>query len=103
VYWQVLPSGQLGLWLCVVSQATPQPPQLVAVLVFVSQPSVFGAEGLQSAKPGMHPVYWHMGAPPGPVTHDAPMLLAVSQTRPHAPHDDVDVIDVSHPFVFAPD
>jgi hypothetical protein len=39
-------------WLVFVSQALAQPPQLATVDRDVSQPSVSGAEVLQSAQPG---------------------------------------------------
>ncbi len=51
----------------------------------------------------MHPAYWHVGIPPEPMTHAALWLCTVSQAFPQAPHDEVDVSDVSQPFVFAPD
>jgi hypothetical protein len=39
------------------SQALPQPAQLDAVFVCVSQPFVSGGVTLQSAQPDAHPVY----------------------------------------------
>jgi hypothetical protein len=42
--------------LCSVSHAAPQAPQLVVVMVAVSQPSGSGAVFVQSANPATHPV-----------------------------------------------
>ncbi len=47
---------QLAPVLRVVLHAIKQPPQFAMVLVSVSQPFVFGAAMLQSAKPGRQPV-----------------------------------------------
>jgi hypothetical protein len=44
-------------WLLVLSHARPHAPQLAAVDSEVSQPSVSGAEGSQSAQPDWHPLY----------------------------------------------
>jgi hypothetical protein len=74
------------------SHVSPQPLQLVVVLVAVSQPFVLGGVWLQSAKPDRHPVYSQ-----SPLTHDAPMLCSVSHVCPQAPHVVVEPVNVSHP------
>ena len=51
----VFPPGQVAFWLLTVSHLLPHDPQFAAVVSDVSQPSAFGQEGSQSAKPGWHP------------------------------------------------
>jgi hypothetical protein len=55
VYVQLVPLQPVPT-LCVVSHAFPHPPQLVIVLVGVSQPAVSGAVVMQFAHPPTHPV-----------------------------------------------
>jgi hypothetical protein len=74
------------------SHVSPQPLQLVVVLVAVSQPFVFGGVWLQSAYPDWHAVYSQ-----SPLTHDAPRLCTVSHVCPHAPHVVVEPVNVSQP------
>ena len=49
----MVPAAHAAPVLWVVSHATPQPVQLVAVLSAVSQPLVLGAVVTQSPKPGL--------------------------------------------------
>jgi hypothetical protein len=76
--------------LCSVSHATPQAPQLVGVVVGVSQPPVFGAVVTQSAHPGTH-VYEHV----------VPLHVAdpcvVSHTLLQPPQLDIEPRSVSQP------
>jgi hypothetical protein len=74
VYVQVTPSLQLAPRLLVVSHALPHAPQLAAVDSDVSQPSVSGPEGSQSAQPGWQPLYWLVIPASADATHVAPML-----------------------------
>jgi hypothetical protein len=80
-----LPPEQAVPRLCVESHARPQAPQLVAVVVCVSQPLVSGGVVLQLAYPDAQPVYLQV-APPVPIWHVAPLLCVVSQAIPHALH-----------------
>lgn len=69
--------------LVAVSHFTPQAPQLVIVLIAVSQPSVSGVVVLQSAKPLLQLVYVHLV----PALQAAPLLFTESQTLPQPPHE----------------
>jgi hypothetical protein len=82
------------------SHALRHAPQLLAVDSDVSQPSTSGAEGLQSPQPGWQPLYWHAMPPSADATHVAPMLWVVSHTLSHAPQLVIEVVELSHPFVF---
>src|ERR1700723_1113769 len=93
---------QLAPWLWVESQVIPHPPQVAGVAIDVSHPLVSGGVPLQSSKPVTQPEYWHVAIPPV-TTHAAPRLWVMSHAFPQAPHDDVDVSDVSQPLVLAPD
>ena len=78
-----LPPEQVAPLLCVVSHARPQAPQLLAVVICVSQPLVSGGVVLQLAYPEAQLVYLQV-APPVPIWQVAPLLCAVSQAIPHA-------------------
>jgi hypothetical protein len=84
---------QLGTLLLVVSHALPQPPQLLVVVIEVSQPLVFGAAVLQSAYPLAQPPRYVQEPP----THCAPALVSVSQALPHPPQLVGVVVGVSQP------
>jgi hypothetical protein len=92
-YVQLSPT-QLSPVLWSVSHAFPQPAQFEVVVVGVSQPSVFGAVLLQSAKPVSQPVYVHV-VPLQP----APWLCFVSHAAPQAVQLVTVVIFVSQPSV----
>jgi hypothetical protein len=83
-----LPVAQVAVAL-VLEQLTPQPPQLVVVLVGVSQP--FEALPSQLAKPALHAPSAHE-----PAEHSA-AALAKEHTRPHIPQLDVVPRLASHP------
>jgi len=94
VYVHVVPVEHAAPTLVVVSHLFPHPPQSVAVVVEVSQPSTFGLEVEQSAKPPEQPVYEHFVP-----SHEAPELCVVSHLLPHPPQLSVVVVGVSHPSV----
>lgn len=98
VYVQLVPAAQAAPVLCVVSQASPQPVQLLAVLSGVSQPARSGAVAVQLPKPALHPEYVHVV----PVLHEAPVLFVVSQTRPQPVHEVVEVVGDSQPLELMP-
>jgi hypothetical protein len=76
-----------------VSQAFPQPPQLVGVVVAVSQPSRSGAAFVQSAQPAAQPWYWQVVP-----LQVGEWLVVVSQTLPQPAQLVGVVVAVSHPF-----
>jgi hypothetical protein len=91
-YVQVVPVQAAPLLLSV-SQTLPHPAQFAVVVVDVEQPPVLGGAGLQSAKPGLQPLYWHELP-----LQVAPWLCVVSQTLPHPAQLIVVVVAVSQPF-----
>ena len=91
-YVQVVPELQAAPLLLTVSQTLPQPVQLVAVAVDVSQPLVLLPEVSQSTNPAAQLVYVHL-----PEMHAAPTLVAVSHRAPQAPQLLVVLSAVSQP------
>jgi hypothetical protein len=80
-----LPPEQAAPRLCAPSHARPQAPQLLVVVICVSQPLVSGGVVLQLAYPDPQLVYLQV-APPVPIWQVAPLLCVVSQAIPHALH-----------------